>query len=669
MQLFTWLFQAAWVLSVVCQQIALNGETHDPRGEVRWGLRLPHGRRGPSVRSEDLSIQNAARTPLRTFELYKPLNVPDYATNVERVLLLNHSFGNSYGQPFVGYYSPAEKSFTNVHINITVNSKGRQFDRLAILYLGDVEVFRTSTAEPTIDGITWSYTKDMTQYRTLWQRPQKVIFDLGNLINNIYTAPFNVTIEATFFVHHKPPQPPLLILPISAGRSTKDQPSAFSVPRDNATVMHRIPANFRRAIVSIAACGQASEEFWYSNVPSNLAKTFSNTTGDLGEYSSFREVQLLIDGELAGVVWPHPTIFTGGIAPGLWRPEVGLDAFDLREQEIDITPYLPYLQNSKKHQFEIRVLGIAEEHGRATVEATIGDYWVVTGKIFLFAGDLGPEASQKPLSVHNSVTNLSPIALSPDPSISILNTVTQTSNGTNSSLTSFITVRRSLRISSGAGIWTQSLFSSSSNSLERFGLSQITQHNSLSRSQAFYGAEDGNMAAQADWGIASPSSLKVVTNITIFGRNPEADTGSGIGISAAVERTILSWAEGVRQDVSPWTLNPFSTPPQPYNRPYPVWVDELCTRDDVISKACKKMYDTGFHRDEVSHVYHPFGFFTTQRGSAKYSSQKNHSYSFGNTDQTFLELSRGDNEWVREVWAVNGSIQLDEGSGESVGIK
>ena len=668
MQLFAWLCQAAWVLGIVCTEATLINETYAPSSEVRWGPRLPHSRRAPSVQSEDLGLHGAAKTPLRTFQLYKPLTIPDDATHVERILLLNHSFGNSYGQPFVGEYSPGNKSFTNVHINITVTSAGRQFDRLAILYLGDVELFRTSTAEPTVSGITWSYSKDMTQYVSLWQRPQKVIFDLGNLINNIYTASFNVTIEVTFFVQHKPPQPPLLILPISAGRSIEDRPSAFSVPGDNATVTHRIPANFRRAIVSIAACGQASEEFWYSNVPSSLAQTFYNTTGDLGAFSGFREVQLLIDGALAGVVWPQPTIFTGGIAPGLWRPEVGLDAFDLREQEIDVTPFLPYLQNGEKHRFEIRVLGIVEEHGKTSITSTVGNHWVVTGKIFLFASNVNPKAAQKPLNLHDTVIGLPPIALSPDPSISILNTVTQTPNGTNSSLTSFITVRRSLRISSSAGIWTQSLFSSCSNSLEHFGLSQITQQNSLSRSQAFYSPQQGTEAAQADWGIASPSSLRVVTNITIFGSNPEADSGSGIGISATADRTIFNWAEGSRQDVSPWTLNPFSTPPQPYNQPYPVWVDELCTAYENVAKVCKEIFDTGLDRDDLLHKYQPFGFFTTQRGSARYSSQTNQSYSFGNTDQTLFELSRGNDEWVREVWAVNGSILLDEGSGKSTGV-
>ena len=33
----------------------------------------------------------------------------------------------------------------------------------------------------------------------------------------------------------------------------------------------------------------------------------------------FREVRLLVDGQVAGVAYPYATIFTGGIIPTAWR--------------------------------------------------------------------------------------------------------------------------------------------------------------------------------------------------------------------------------------------------------------------------------------------------------------------------------------------------------------
>src|ERR1700758_1574812 len=64
----------------------------------------------------------------------------------------------------LGTYEPPNCEFDTVRINLTVTSRGRQYDRLGLMFLGDTEVFRTSTAEPTINGIIWTYIKDMSQY-------------------------------------------------------------------------------------------------------------------------------------------------------------------------------------------------------------------------------------------------------------------------------------------------------------------------------------------------------------------------------------------------------------------------------------------------------------------------------------------------------------------------
>lgn len=74
-------------------------------------------------------------------------------------VLVQHSFAYSYGEPFVGNYTPPPCAFNRVTWNLTVTSAGRQFDRLGVVYLGDIEVFRTSTAEPTANGIEWTYLK------------------------------------------------------------------------------------------------------------------------------------------------------------------------------------------------------------------------------------------------------------------------------------------------------------------------------------------------------------------------------------------------------------------------------------------------------------------------------------------------------------------------------
>ena len=291
------------------------------------------------------------------------------------------------------------------------------------MYFNDTEVFRTSTAEPTTTGIEWTYVKDMSNYLVLFKEPQKIIFDLGNLIDSTYTASFNTTLTATFFVEDGTTAPADVILPISTRQSALDSPSAFMVPSQNATSTLTLPQNIKKAVFSIAACGQSTEEFWWSNVLSSDTKTFPNVTALYG-YSPFRELQLYIDGMLAGVAWPFPVIFTGGVVPGFWRPIVGLDAFDLREDEIDISAFLPLLCDGKEHTFEIRVVGINDDgNGHGTLTHTVGSYWVVTGKVFLWLDSSGW-----------ITTGSDPVRVVPPPTLHMSSSVGAIANGTNTTL-------------------------------------------------------------------------------------------------------------------------------------------------------------------------------------------------------------------------------------------
>lgn len=175
-------------------------------------------------------------------------------------LLVSYSFGNSYGQPFVGPYTPPACDFNRVTWNLTVTSSGRQFDRLGTVSLGEIEVFRTSTAEPTANGIIWTYIKDVSSFLSLFKQPQTLIFDLGNIINDIYTGPFNVTLTASYYTVDDTDTLPAadVILPVS--KRLQNASSVFNVPPDNATNLITLPQNVEKAIVTIAATGQSLEE-------------------------------------------------------------------------------------------------------------------------------------------------------------------------------------------------------------------------------------------------------------------------------------------------------------------------------------------------------------------------------------------------------------------------
>ncbi|KAH7342499.1 peptide N-acetyl-beta-D-glucosaminyl asparaginase amidase A-domain-containing protein [Rhexocercosporidium sp. MPI-PUGE-AT-0058] len=345
------------------------------------------------------------------------------------------------------YSPPADCKFTTVIFNMSITSAGINYDRLGLLFLGDIEVWRTTTGMPVRTGIFYNFLKDVTVFDALLRTEQKVIMQLDNIYNDVFTGNFNVTVTALYYDDLEAFTPARAILPISAKLSSVNQSSVLSLPDGNATVSVTFPRNVERAVVSILASGNGAEEFWFTNVPTEYEKTFNNTA--IYGYSSFREVQLLIDSELAGAIWPFPTIFTGGISPGLWVPIVGVDAYDLPNFEIDISPWLGLLCDGNSHIFELTVVG----YDSKTTLGTIGSNWWVSGSIFLWLDDAG-----------NQTTGTSLQSSTPTPEFDFTPIIT-TSSGLNSTLWVELTAERTLShsstITTSSGsrslTWSQSL--------------------------------------------------------------------------------------------------------------------------------------------------------------------------------------------------------------------
>jgi hypothetical protein len=121
---------------------------------------------------------------------------------------------------------------------------------------------------------------------------------------------------------------------------------------------------------------------------------------------------------------------------GFWRPVVGIDAFDLREDEIDITAWLPVLSDGKDHTYEIRVMGITDDGLGNAMLSSIGSYWVVTGKVFLW------------LDSSNSTTSgPTPTIMNVDPQFFVTSSADGLSNGANTTLNYQVLAQRQLTIS------------------------------------------------------------------------------------------------------------------------------------------------------------------------------------------------------------------------------
>jgi hypothetical protein len=122
------------------------------------------------------------------------------------------------------------------------------------------------------------------------------------------------------------------------------------------------------------------------------------------------------------------------VISGLHRPIIGIDAFDLREHEIDITPWLPLLCSGAEHTFEIRVAGILDDgKNSGTITETVGSSWYVTGKIFVWLDE----------DSESVTTGWAPTLFLPTPEISVSQSLTQDSTGANETLSYTTDVKRS----------------------------------------------------------------------------------------------------------------------------------------------------------------------------------------------------------------------------------
>ncbi|MEU8777582.1 peptide-N4-asparagine amidase [Streptomyces sp. NPDC048606] len=245
--------------------------------------------------------------------------------------------------PYRGEYAPpadcAAGPWAKVVLRLDGNVKGRQYDRLGNLTLGGVEILRTSTPQPSPDGITWSVEKDVTRYRDTLSRPQPVEMLIGNVVDATYTGVIDVTVTLTFFAAEGPVGPadtPDLVIPLTGPTVTT-------------------PRNTERIVAEVYATGSGGgcEEYWYMTVPD--AAPYSCKAAD----GPHREVRVHVDGRLAGIAAPFPTVWTGGWSnPFLWYVTPGPRAFDVRPIRYDLTPYAALLNDGRPHRVEVTVAGV-----------------------------------------------------------------------------------------------------------------------------------------------------------------------------------------------------------------------------------------------------------------------------------------------------------------------
>ena len=231
--------------------------------------------------------------------------------------------------------------------------KGVQYDRAATLTIGDITVLRTTTPEPSPDGITWTVEKDLTAYAPIFAGKKATRMNLVNYIDKVHTGVFDVKVRIAFY-------------PMDEGESSAGVADMVIPLADMANVgsetrgMIKIPANSERLLLEVYAMGSGGgcEEFWYNALPEGKVSAKYGCKTASGPY---REIQVLIDGEVAGIAAPYPHIYTGGWTnPELWYQIPAPRTFDISPVRFDLTPFIGKLNRGDAHQIRLRVEGVPE---------------------------------------------------------------------------------------------------------------------------------------------------------------------------------------------------------------------------------------------------------------------------------------------------------------------
>ena len=239
-------------------------------------------------------------------------------------------------------------------------TKGIQFDRTARMTIGNTVVYIGTTAEPNPNlGPSWHIERDLTEYSNLLMSAQAGEINIGNLVNSQYTGIIYASAYLLFYpyIQGNGEQAPVvadLIYPFpgtadgsyTLPSSTSALAVTFTIPQK----VQNVPTTVSRAYLDVFAQSQYQDEFWYSNVPDSLAQELNQYPG-----TSFREVEVTIDGQVAGFAPVYPWIFTGGIDPYLWAPVPGVQTLNFVPYRVDLSPFAVSLSDGNAHTVSLSV--------------------------------------------------------------------------------------------------------------------------------------------------------------------------------------------------------------------------------------------------------------------------------------------------------------------------
>lgn len=272
---------------------------------------------------------------------------------------------------------PYAKIIFKMHFRV---SKGVQYDRTGAVWIGATNVFFGTTSEPGQNASPqWNVERDVTEYAPVFAEASTGQASVYNVVNSQYTGIIYGTAELDFYPATKrypAGKSADAIYPLSAG-STGGY-VYLDAPTDQMTGTFSFPTNVEAAYLDVFLESQSDDEFWYTCFPNDLAEKLDNCGN-----TAFREGEVTLDGQPAGVAPIYPWIYTGGIDPFLWIPIPGVETLNFQPYRIDLTPFAAQLDDGNQHTIAVSVFNdddyftanatllVYEDHGSTQVTGAL----------------------------------------------------------------------------------------------------------------------------------------------------------------------------------------------------------------------------------------------------------------------------------------------------------
>lgn len=257
-----------------------------------------------------------------------------------------------------------------LEINFSENG-GRQFDRTTSMYVANTNIYFGTTPEPLASLTnTWHVERDITDYSALLNMPQTGTMVLQNCTtdcpppyNTLLTGVFTVNADLEFYPadqggqgwhqNDKNSDVPDVVLPLEQpnGSGGTNLPAFLSSPTDQFSTTFTLPTNIERIYMDVISQSQSVDEQWYGCFPNDLSAI--NEVYGCGN-TDFRETEITIDGQPAGIAPISPWVYTGFL-PDQWKPMPGAQTLDFVPYRVNLTPFAGLLNDGNPHTVSLSI--------------------------------------------------------------------------------------------------------------------------------------------------------------------------------------------------------------------------------------------------------------------------------------------------------------------------